>query len=177
MMSTIKLRIAVVLALAAGVLTASAQQRPSSADQYPPAPPANHVEVRFALGKETVTCKRFKLTATGGGRTILSGSFASNFPIPPAALTSPDKLDITLQCGEHKWHFSEVLPQAFRHGWWWVGTDNPLFQAMLQNDESLKDAVWVKYLIVDPIGGEPFYTDKFCPARLKDQKPGPCYAD
>ena len=177
MMSTIQLRIAVVLALAAGSLTASAQQRPPSADQYPPNPPANHVEVRFALGKETVTCKRFKLTAKGGGRTILSGSFASSFSIPPAALTSPDKLDITLQCGEHKWHFPGVLSQAFRQGWWWVGTDYPPFQELLQNDESLKDALWVKYLIVDPIGGEPFFTDKFCPARLKDQKPGPCYTD
>jgi len=158
-------------------LAAVAQQRPSSADLYPSNTPANHVEVRFALGKETVTCKRYKLTAKGGGRTFLSGSFSSSFPIPPAGLTGPDKLDITLKCGEHKWHFSDVLSQAFRHGWWWVGTDSPPFQEMLQNDESLKDAVWVKYLIVDPIGGEPFYTDKFCPVRLKDQKPGPCYTD
>ena len=177
MMSTTHLRIAVLLALVAGAITASAQQRPSSADQYPPNPPANHVEVRFALGKEAITCKRFKLTVKGGGRTILSGAFASSFPMPPAALTRPYKLDITLQCGGHKWYFPEVIPQAFQHGWWWVGTDYPPFQEMLQNDESLKDTVWVKYLIVDPIGGEVFYTDKFCPARLKDQKPGPCYTD
>jgi hypothetical protein len=177
MMKITLFKIAVVLALMVGALTVSAQQRPSSADQYPPNPPANHVEVRFALGKEAVTCKRFKLTAKGGGRTILSGSFASSFSIPPAALSSPDKFDITLQCGERKWHFPEVLPQAFRQGWWWVGTDYPPLQEMLQNDESLKDALWVKYLIVDPIGGEPFYTDKFCPARLKDQKSGPCYTN
>ena len=176
-MKAILSKIAVVLALAAWPLTASAQQRPPVADQYPPNPPANHVEVRFALGKETVACKRFKLIAKGGGRTILSGSFASSFSIPPAALTSPDKIDITLQCGEHKWHFPEVLPQAFRQGWWWVGTDYPPFQELLQNDKSLKDASWVKYLIFDPIGGEPFYTYKFCPARLKEQKPGPCYTD
>jgi hypothetical protein len=158
-------------------LVAVAQQRPSSANQYPPNPPANHVEVHFAMGKQTVTCKHFKLTIKGGEQTILTGTFASGFSIPPAALTSPDKLDITLQCGERKWHFPEVLPQAFRQGWWWVGTDYPPFQELLQNDESLKDALWVKYLIVDPIGGEPFYTYKFCPTRLKDQKPGPCYTD
>jgi hypothetical protein len=177
MMSTIQLRIAVVLALAAGGLTASAQQRPPSADKYPPNPPANHVEVRFALGKEAVTCKRFKLTVKGRERTILSGSFTSSFSIPPTALTSPDKLDITLQCGEHKWHFPEVLPQAFQQGWWWVGTDYPPFQENFQEDERFKDALWIKYLTADPIGAEPFSVYKFCPASLKDQKRGPCNTD
>ena len=134
---------------------ALAQQRPSSADRYPPEPPANHVEVRFASGKETITCKRFKLTAKEGGRIILSGVFTSSFPIPSNALSSPSNFDITPQCGEHKWHFSELVPQAFRHGWWWVGTDYPPFQEMLENGKSLQDALWVKYLIVDPIGIAP----------------------
>jgi hypothetical protein len=165
---------ALVIAVVAGVLPAVSQQRPSSPDQYPPKPPANHVEVRFAMGKAPVTCKRFQLTAKAAGRTILVGSFASSFSIPPAALTNNDMLNVEIKCGEHEWHFSEVGPRALRQGWWWVGTDYPPFQETFQGDR-FKDAVWIKYLIVDPINDEGFDVYKFCPARLKDQKPGPCF--
>jgi len=173
-MSTTGLKIALVLAIVAG-LPAIAQQRPTSLDQYPPKPPANRVEVRFAMGKEPVTCKRFQLTVKGGEHGILAGSFASGFSIPPTGLTNNDMLDIEIKCGEHKWHFSDVGPRALRQGWWWVGTDYPPFQETFQGSDQFKDAVWIKYLIVDPINDEGFDVYKFCPAKLKDQKPGPCY--
>lgn len=165
---------AVVLAVVAGVLPALSQQRPSSPDQYPPNPPANHVEVRFAIGKEPATCKRFEVIAKAGRQTILAGSFASSFSIP-SALTNNDMLDVEIKCGEHKWHFSDVGPRALRWGWWWVGTDYPPFQEAFKEDDRFKDAVWIKYLIVDPINDEGFDVYRFCPAKLKDQKPGQCY--
>ena len=43
-----------------------------------------------------------------------------------------------------------------------------------QNDNTFKDAVWVKYLIVDPTNDEVFYVYKFCPTRLKAEA-GPLY--
>jgi hypothetical protein len=162
------------IAVVAGVLPAVSQQRPSSPDQYPPNPPANHVEVRFAIGKEAVTCKRFRLTVKVGEQTILAGSFASGFSIPSAASTNNDMLDVEINCGKHKWHFSDVGPRALRQAWWWVGTDYPPFQETFQT-ERFKDAVWIKYLIVDPINDEGFDVYKFCPTELKDQKPGPCF--
>jgi hypothetical protein len=176
-MSIIRFKIALILAVMAGTLPAASQLRPSSADQYPPNPPANHVEVRFAIGKQAVTCKRFDLTVKAGEQTILAGEFASGFSIPPAGLTNNEMLAVEIKCGEHKWHFSDVGPRALRQGWWWVGTDFPPFQETFQEDDRFKDAVWIKYLTVDPIGDEPFHVYKFCPARLKDQKPGPCYTD
>lgn len=174
-MSATRFRVALLLGVMAGTLLALAQQRPSSTEKRPPDPPSNHVEVRFAMGKQSVTCKRFELTAKAGEQTILAGSFVSGFSIPPPALTNNDMLDIEIKCGEHKWHFSDVGPRALRQGWWWVGTDYPPFQEMLQRDETFKDALWVKYLIVDPTNDEVFYVYKFCPSRLKDQKPGPCF--
>jgi hypothetical protein len=176
-MSTTGLKIALLLAVVAWAPPASAQQRPTSADQYPPNPPANHVEVRFALGKKPVMCRRFQLTVKGGERTILAGSFALGFSIPPSGLTNNDMLDVEVTCGAHKWHFSDVGPRALRRGWWWVGTDYPPFQQVFQEDIRFKDAAWIKYLMVDPIGDEPFNVYKFCPAKLKDLKPGPCYDD
>jgi hypothetical protein len=167
--------LALVLAVVAGMLPALSQQRPASPDKYPPNPPANHVEVRFAIGKESVTCKSFEITAKAGEQTILGGSFASSFLIPPAALTNNDMLDVEIKCGEHKWHFSDVGPRALRWGWWWVGTDYPPFHETFQSNERFKDAIWIRYLIVDPINDEGFEVYKFCPVKLKDQKPGPCY--
>jgi hypothetical protein len=41
----------------------------------------------------------------------------------------------------------------------------------------LKDAIWMQYLKVDPVEESGFYVYKACPAKLKDQKPGPCYED
>src|SRR5947208_13677592 len=131
-MSKMLSEIALVLVTVVGIRPAMSQQRPSSPDQYPPNPPVNHVEVRFAIGKETVTCKRFELTVKAGGQTILAGSFASGFSIPPAALTNNDMLYVEVKCGEHKWHFSDVGPRALRQGWWWVGTDYPRFQESFQ---------------------------------------------
>ena len=176
-MTAIIFKIALILVVAAGTLPAASQQRPSSAAQYPPNPPANHVEVRFALGKEPVVCKRFRLTVKDGGGTILSGSYASRFSIPRGASANDDMLDIEIKCGDHKWHFSEVGPRALRQGWWWVGTDYPPFQETFQGVDRFKDALWIKYLFVDPINDEGFEVYKFCPERLKNQKPGPCYPD
>ena len=70
-----------------------------------------------------------------------------------------------------------MLVRVHLWGWWWVGTDYPPFQQVFQEDDRFKDAVWIKYLMIDPIGDEPFNVYKFCPAKLKDQKPGPCYDD
>jgi hypothetical protein len=159
---------ALVIAVVAGVLPALSQQRPSSPDQYPANPPANHVEVRFAIGKESVTCKRFEITAKAGEQTILAGSFVSSFSIPSAALTNNDMLDVEIKCGEHKWHFSDVGPRALRWGWWWVGTDYPPFHKTFQGNDRFKDAVWIRYLIVDPINDDGFDVYKFCPVKLKD---------
>jgi hypothetical protein len=176
-MSTTVFKIALVLAIVAGTLPAIGQQRPPFIGPQPHDPGPNRAEVRFAMGKQPVTCKRFQLTAKAAGRTILAGSFVSGFSIPPAALTNHDNLDITLKCGEYKWHFSDVAPRAFLQGWWWVGTDYPPFQETFQGYDEFKDAVWIKYLIVDPTNDSGFDVYRFCPAKLKDQKPGPCYDD
>lgn len=170
-------RIALLLGVAAGIIPARAQQRPPFIGPQPPDPGPNRLEVRFAIGQQPVACKRFELTARVGGKTILAGSFASGLPLPPAALANHDKLDIALKCGEHKWHFSEVPPRAFLQGWWWVGTDYPPFQETFRGYEEFKDAIWIKYLVVDPTNDSGFNVYKFCPAKLEDQKPGPCYDD
>jgi hypothetical protein len=176
-MSRIRFKIALVFAVAVGTLPAVSQQRPSSTEKRPPDPPPNHVEVRFALGKQPLTCKQFEITIKGGDRTILNGSFESGFSVPEATSTYRGLLDVVIKCGDQRWHFPEVGKWSLQQGWWWVGTDYPPFQEMLQNDKTFKDAVWVKYLIVDPTNDEVFYVYKFCPAKLKDQKPGPCYDD
>ncbi len=85
-MSATRFRVALLLGVMAGTLPAMAQQRPSSTEKRPPDPPSNHVEVRFAMGKQSVTCKRFQLTAKAAGQTILAGSFVSGFSIPPAGV-------------------------------------------------------------------------------------------
>jgi hypothetical protein len=136
-------KIALIFLIVAGTLPAIAQQRPSSTVKRPPDPVPNHVNVRFAMGKQPVTRRHFRLTAKAAGRTILAGSFASGFSIPSAALTNNDMLEIEIKCGEHHWHFSDVGPRALRQGWQWVGTDYPLFQEMLLRDETFKDELWV----------------------------------
>lgn len=40
-----------------------------------------------------------------------------------------------------------------------------------------QDAVWIRYLITDPEGDSGFVVYKYCPAKFKDVKPGPCYTD
>ena len=174
-MTAIKFGVALLLAVGAGTLPAIAQQRPAFIGPQPPDPGPNRVEVRFAIEKEPVRCKRFELTAKAGGQKILVGAFASGFSIPPSALANHDKLNIEIKCGKHKWHFSDVAPRAFLQGWWWVGTDYPPFQETFQGYDEFKDAVWIKYLIVDPTNDSGFNVCKFCPAKLKDQKPGPCF--
>ena len=174
-MHRISFKFALLLAVVAEFCTAGAQQRPPIVGPQPKDPGHNRVEVRFAIGKEPVTCKRFHLSAKSAGRTILEGTFASGFLVPRAALTNHGKLDIVLNCEDHKWHFSDVAPRAFLQGWWWVGTDYPPFQETFRGYDEFRDAMWIKYLIINPTNESGFYVYKFCPAKLKDQKPGPCF--
>jgi hypothetical protein len=157
--------------------TAEAQRRPPAVGRKLPDPGPNRIEVRFALGEKAVTCKRFHLTAKVGGRVIMEGQFASGFQIPSEATTLPrnDALQPEFQCGSHRWQFTKVGERAFLPGWWWVGTDYPPFQETFQGRPEFKDAIWIRYLIVDPTKESGFNVYKYCPANLKDQKPGPCY--
>ena len=67
-MSTNRFRIALLLAVVAAIFPAMAQQRPPFIGPQPPDPGPNRLEVRFAMGKQPVTCKRFELT---GQSTVL----------------------------------------------------------------------------------------------------------
>jgi hypothetical protein len=170
------------LALAILVLSAAtieAQRRPPEIGRHLPDPGPNRVEVRFALGEKAVECKYFRLTAKVEGHVVMAGKFASGFQIPPDALTLPrnDALELEFKCGNHRWHFTQVGERAFLPGWWWVGTDYPPFQETFQGWPELKDAIWVRYLLVSPTVESGFTVYKFCPAKIKDQKPGPCYDD
>jgi hypothetical protein len=144
-----------------------------------PYPGPNRVEVRFALGAEAVTCRRFSLTGKIDGRVIIHGKFASGFELPSGVEGLPRKnaLELELKCGKHRWHFSKVPETAFSPGWWWVGTDYPPFQERFQSWPELRDAVWVRYLMVDSSKDINFTVWRQCPAAFKDQKPGPCYKD
>ena len=156
-------------------LTGGAQRRPPEIGRKLPDPGPDRIEVRFAVGDKAVKCKQFHLTAKVEGRVIVDGPFASGFQISDAAKTLPrnDALELEFKCGKHRWHFTNVGERAFLPGWWWVGTDYPPFQETFQSPQ-FQDAVWIRYLIVDPGG---FYVYKFCPARLKNRKPGPCYEE
>jgi hypothetical protein len=139
---------------------------------------ANRIEVRFALGKKAVTCQKFTLKARIGQRWIMDGEYASGFEIPSGAKDLPrnDELDLEFQCGQQHWHFTSVGERAFLPGWWWVGTDYPPFQRELQGSK-FKDALWVRYFITDTTNDSGFTIYHECPAKLKVQKPGPCYED
>jgi hypothetical protein len=165
--------IAIIVALWA---TTTQAQRPPEFGLLPD-PGPNRIEVRFALGDKTARCKRFTLTAKVGDRIVISRQFASGFQIPADAVSLPrkDALDLQFKCGKHRWHFTNVGERAFLSGWWWVGTDYPPFQSLFQNASDVQDAVWIRYLIIDPANDSGLFVYRFCPAKLKDQKPGPCY--
>lgn len=158
-------------------LTAVAQRRPPEIGRKLPDPGPDRIEVRFALGEKAVKCKLFHLTAKTNGRVIMDGQFASGFRIPSEAtrLSKDDEVELEFKCGKHRWHFTKVGKRAFLPGWWWVGTDCPPFQETFQGWPELHDAAWIRYLIVDPTKESGFNVYKSCSAKLKDQKPGPCY--
>jgi|SRR5579864_817478 len=154
------------------------QQPPPAVGPPLPDPGLNRIEVRFAFRKEAVKCKKFHLVARADGHVLFSGSFKSGFEIPKQAENLPrrDALELEFQCSAHRWRFSNVSERAFLHGWWWVGTDYPPFNELLRSDE-VKDAIWLRYLMVDPASDSGFLVYSYCPASLKDQKPGPCHED
>lgn len=168
------------LSIAAVLITlmtvAHAQRRPPEIGRHLPDPGPNRVEVRFAVGETAVTCKRFSLTGKVQGRVIISGKFASGFEIPTEAANLPlqDAVELEFKCGKYHWHFSKVGERAFLAGWWWVGTDHPPFQETFQGWREFQDAVWIRYLIVDPSKESGFFVERHCPARFENDKHGPC---
>ena len=155
-------------------LMTHAQRKPEFGSLPEPGP--DRIEVRFALGERAVTCKYFHLTANVGRQVVIDGKFASGFRIPQEAKTLPrrDALELDLKCGKQHWHFTNVSERVFLRGWWWVGTDYPPFQTEFQGPR-FQDAAWIHYLITDPVNDSGFDVYKACPAKLKDQKRGPCY--
>lgn len=141
-----------------------------------PNPGRDRIEVRFALGEKAVECKRFHLWAKINGQVIINGKFSSSFQIPSEAKNLPhkDALELEFACGKERWRFSDVNEGAFQTGWWWVGTDYPPFQADFQGPR-FKDAIWIRYLMTDPMEGLGFDVFTLCPKELKDQVPGPCH--
>jgi hypothetical protein len=169
----------ITLALMITLLSRAWGQQPPPAIGPPlPDPGAHRVEVRFAIGKKAVKCEKFSVVAKEDGHLLFKGSFKSGFDIPKQAENLPglDALELEFHCGGHHWRFSKVGERAFLHGWWWVGTDYPPFHELMRSPD-LKDAIWVQYLKVDPAEESGFYVYKACPAKLKDQKAGPCYED
>ena len=158
------------------VTCAAAQQKPLFGRLTDPGP--NRIEVRFALGKKAVKCEKFGLKARVGQLWLMDGEYHAGFEIPELAKELPnnDELDLEFQCGKYHWHFADVGERAFLPGWWWVGTDYPPFQTELQGSQTRKD-LWVRYLIIDPTKESGFTAYHRCPAKLKDQKPGPCFED
>jgi hypothetical protein len=59
------------------------------------------------------------------------------------------KLELTVSCDDHSWHFTHVPEKSFLWGYWWIGTDFPPYQESLLSEDS-KNYAWLKYLIVDP---------------------------
>ncbi len=155
---------------------ASAQRKPAFGQL--PDPSNNRIEVRFALGEKPLGCRHFHLVAKENGRVLFSGKFRSGFDIPVQVANLPrnDALELEFVCRKERWHFSKVGERAFLRGWWWVGTDYPPFQSEFQGPK-FQDAIWIRYLITDPVNDSGFDVYKMCPAKLKDQKPGPCYED
>lgn len=153
-----------------------AQRRPPEIGRQLSNPGPDRIEVRFADGEKTVTCEKFHLTAKSEGDNIINGEFNSGFRVPPSATKLPrkDALQLEFTCGTHRWRFTKVPETVFESSWWWVGTDYPPFQETFQGSPDFQDAVWIRYLIVDPQG---FFVERHCPAKFKDQKPGPCYLD
>jgi hypothetical protein len=171
-------RVALAIVGAAIVFSsAHSQRRPPEIGRQLPDLGPNRVEVRFAFGEKAIECHRFHLIASIEGNVIIDGRFSSGFYLPASAQTlrGKDRLEVKFQCGRYHWHFAKVGERALSPGWWWVGTDFPPFQEAFQGWDDTKDALWIRYLIVDPRAGSGFTVYKFCPTKLKDQKPGPCY--
>lgn len=162
--------------LGLGISLGVAQRRPPEIGRHLPTPAPSRIEVRFAVGDKAVRCAHFHMTAKAMGRVILDGRFTSGFEIPTNATNLPrkDALELEFKCRKHRWHFTHVGERAFLRGWWWVGTDRPPFQEAFQTPE-FSDALWIRYLIVDPSLESGFTVYNVCPVRLKDQKPGPCF--
>jgi hypothetical protein len=89
----------------------------------------NRIEVRFAVGKKTITCKEFFIKAKIKKRKIISGKFASGFQIPHEAIDFRirDAMSVEFKCAGHRWYFPEVGANAFSEGYWWVGASYPPF--------------------------------------------------
>ena len=158
------------------VSPAFAQRRPPVIGRDLPDPGPHRIEVRFALGEKPLKCRYFHLRAILDDRTIMDDRFAAGFPVPPEAedLPNQEALELYLTCGKQRWHFTKVPENVFTSSWWWVGTDYPPFQETLQGYDWARDAIWIRYLIVDPQG---FFVERHCPAKFEDQKPGPCYIE
>jgi hypothetical protein len=137
----------------------------------------DRIEVRFAYNKKTINCEVFHLIAKAEGKTIIDSDFNCGFNIPPEAkaLTRDDDLDLDFQCGTYHWYFTKVGKRAFLPGYWWVGTDYPPFYDRQFQTRQYRDALWVKYLLIDPSIESGYTVWKKCSKKFKNKKPGPCY--
>ncbi len=133
--------------------------------------------MRFVIDDKPLKCDQFRLTAKVGDITLVPGKFVSNLQIPNSAQTLPrnDAVDIRIECGEHRWHFTHVGERAFLRGWWWIGIDYAPFGPAFRYWPELQDAAWVRYLIVEPLEESGFTMFRYCPEALKNAKPGPCF--
>lgn len=156
---------------------ATPAQRPPATGR-PSDPGLDRIEVRFAVGEKAVTCDYFELSAKANRHTIVSGRFRTGFHIPSKVRRLPNQVTIELNvsCGRNSWHFSKVSKRVFLRGWWWIGTDYPPYHNEFQGPQ-FQDTVWVKFFITYPIDDSGFVMYKACPAKLKDQVPGPCVDD
>jgi hypothetical protein len=141
----------IILMMVLSPVAARPQQRPQFVERNLPNPAPNTIQVKFAFGANAVTCRRFYLNAQEDGKIIIRGWFRGSFSIPERAnhLPSEQKLELTLSCDDHSWHFTHVPEKSFLWGYWWVGTDFPPYQESLQSEDA-KNYAWIKYLIVDP---------------------------
>ncbi len=136
-------------------------------------PGQGQIVVSFMSGEKVIRCRTFRLEVRAGERLIVSGKFASPLTIPTAAkaLSAADVLDIELSCGRQHWYFDKIDGQPFLPGEWIVGTDFPPFQPYFRSWPQLRDAKWVKYIIVKPVVELGFTIYRYCSERLKDVNP------
>jgi hypothetical protein len=149
-----------------------AQRRPEMGDIRDPG--SNRVEVRFALGDRTVSCRWFSLNLERGGRVLINGKFRSGFLLPAdlSATSFDEKIRVQVTCGKQMWSFSDVPSYALRQGWWWIGTDYPPFQSEFGGDKFAKCQV-IRYLISYPMKHEGFDYFETTPTTLVGGK-GAC---
>jgi hypothetical protein len=141
----------IALCLVLASLSSPAQRKPELGSR--PDPGLGRVEVRFALGKNAVTCKEFSLTVTRNGETLIDGRFSSGFQLPSASskLQPEETINVQIACAKQQWRFSQVPGTALSQGWWWVGTEYPPFDAEYRNPRFAKCRV-IRYLKVDGTG-------------------------